>query len=124
MGILPPQFSDQQIGLEAPPTVASRAPQAVVAVITLVCPNCGSQDAAVQQADNASVAHCPQCQAEFEPPPASQAVIPMESSLHRILGALFERHMRRQTHRLKRTVQSRRAVSQHQLHQPELSGTV
>ena len=107
-----------EVGLEAPP---AQQPQA--AAVLIVCPNCGcnncsgNQDPAVAEV-NAATVTCPQCQCEFEAP-ADQpgAPLPMESSVHRVLGRVFERHFRRQhTHALNRV-----AGQQKQPKLPELS---
>lgn len=120
---------DDGVGLEKPPVgelgpgevlgAPVPAPDATASValgleaaeagLELVCPNCGCKDPAVAQADAASVATCPQCQCEFECPGQQQPAVemgafPMESGTQRILGRIFERHVRRQQHALKRTV--------------------
>jgi hypothetical protein len=106
MGIIPPEFSDSQIGLEEPPVSLSQEPEAQ-AVILLICPNCGGKDSAVNTANNACVATCPMCQCKFDgqggggPPrgalsigtgfePADQ----MESGFERILCKVFEKQVR------------------------------
>ncbi len=121
MGILPDQFSDDEIGLEAPPAQGVENPETVdVAVVNVfVCPNCGSDQAQVQQSADASVAVCPSCQCEFgaEPNPVqTEPVEPepaLESAVERILGKVFERHVRHQTHMLKRAVGHARQEQYH-----------
>jgi len=118
---------DDGIGLDRPPVgelgpgealgapIPAQPAQPVNATALLICPSCGcpncdsqgSKDPAVQMADEASVVTCPDCQAQFEPPceqPGDGAglALPMESSTTRILGRVFERHVRRHAHALKR----------------------
>jgi len=86
--------------------------EAAVAGLKLCCPNCGCQDCgggggqdpAVQMADQASVVTCPMCQCQFEAPQQAgeEMAMPVESSVQRILGRVFERHVRRHAHALQR----------------------
>ena len=130
MGIIPPEFSDSQIGLEEPPT-GGQEPVAQ-AVILLICPNCGGNDSAVDTANDTNVAKCPSCQCQFDgrggggPPPGALSVgtglkpaDQLESGFERILCRVFENQVRRMQHALKHTVKQQRSVSQHQ---PKLTG--
>lgn len=131
MDIIPPRFSDEQVGLEAPPAAVTTPDQGLeqVSAVVITCPSCGcscGQDV-IQMVDDASVAECPQCQCQFDhqagqecsgsedqapdgPPPSYLAVQPVpaplayESGVQRTLGRIFERHVRRHQHALKRSV--------------------
>ena len=125
---------DDEVGLEAPPVeelgpgqalgAPAPAPAAAPAVI-VICPNCGcqdcgSQDPAGQQVDQAGAVTCPVCQSEFEAPrqqAGAELALPMESSVHRILGRVFERHVRRHAYALKRVAGRTKLPKQ-----PELPG--
>ena len=120
---------EDEVGLDAPPVGQLGPGEALGAPVPAPggaaapaqsCPNCGCQDPVVQQANAASVV-CPVCQCQYGAPQAVgvETALPMESSVQRILGRVFERHARRQHYALKRVVGRPLSVSQHQ---PKLSG--
>lgn len=59
----------------------------------MTCPSCGSNDAAVQQVEDAEIAVCPQCQCEFCPQ--------QESESKRMVQRISE-HRRKQSSRVAR----------------------
>jgi hypothetical protein len=96
MDILPPEFSDEQVGLEAPPSglpdTAAGDDMATVIVITL-CPGCGSKEPAVPQDEREGTMMCPQCQCGYSPQSGTNPEMALESSAKHALSYLQSRRV-------------------------------
>lgn len=95
MDILPPEFSNEQVGLEAPPNsglpdTAAGDDMATVIVVTL-CPGCGCKDPAVPQDGIDGTTVCPKCQCGYSPQSGTEPEMALESSARHALSYLRSR---------------------------------
>lgn len=96
MDILPSKFSDELVGLEAPPedvlpdTSAGAADGDVPIIVVTVCPSCGCKDPAVLQDEVEGTMACPQCQCGYGSS-STEPTMALESSARHVLSYLQSR---------------------------------